>query len=273
MELITSSSNPKVKQARALRQRKSRQATGFFLVEGVHPVGAAFEAGWQFESIFYAPDLLTSGYALELIAKARDKGSQSAGLHQELVHPVSIQVMESMTEKDNPQGLIAVVRQKTSELGNLAGFESGVALVSPQDPGNLGAILRTMDAVGAQVLFLLDGGVDPFHPTAVRSSMGALFWIPVVQSDFDGFAAWAGTARIQLISTSAHAKVDYRTLVPEKPWVLVLGTEQKGLSPAQQAACAASVSLPMHGKGGSLNLAVATGILLYHYLPAHGMPH
>src|SRR5574341_55647 len=129
-----------------------------------------------------------------------------------------------------------------------------------------------MDAVGAEALFLLDGGVELYHPTVVRSSMGTLFWIPVIQSSFDDFVQWARTfqpAGVQLIGSSAHADVDYHTLVPKIPWVLVLGNEQKGLTSEQTKACDVTVALPMKGRVSSLNLAVAAGVLLYRYVQGH----
>ena len=122
-----------------------------------------------------------------------------------------------------------------------------------------------MDAVGAETLFLLEGGVDLYHPTVVRSSMGAMFWKPIVHASFADFVAWARAGGYQLIGTSAHADVDYHTLVPQRPWVLVLGNEQKGLTPEQTAACDVTVSLPMRGRASSLNLSVAAGVLLYQY--------
>jgi TrmH family RNA methyltransferase len=122
-----------------------------------------------------------------------------------------------------------------------------------------------MDAVGADTLFLLDGGVELYHPTAVRASMGTLFWKPVVQTSFDEFVSWSRKNRHQLIGTSAHGDVDYHTLVPQFPWILVLGTEQKGLSGEQTSACDVTVALPMRGRVTSLNLAVAAGVLLYQF--------
>ena len=140
-----------------------------------------------------------------------------------------------------------------------------MALVSPQDPGNVGTILRTMDAVGVDALFLLDGGVELYHPTVVRSSMGTIFWKPVIQSTFDQFVVWAYKRSFQLIATSARAKLDYQILVPQAPWALILGSEQKGLTPKQAASCDVTVSLPMRGRVSSLNLAVAAGVLLYQF--------
>ena len=257
---ITSLSNPSVKQARALRQRKARAETGQFLVEGLHHVGQAVEAGWEVGTLFYASESLTSHFARDLVERLQhpDPGAAPTRLQ-----PVSASVMESLAEKDNPQGLLAVVAQRSQALTSMQGLTKLVALVLPQDPGNVGTILRTMDAIDIDGLFLLDGGVDLYHPSVVRASMGALFWKPVIQTSFDEFASWSRTQSMQLIGTSAHADVDYHTLVPREPWTLVLGSEQKGLSREQVAACDVTVSLPMRGRVSSLNLAVAAGILLY----------
>jgi TrmH family RNA methyltransferase len=252
--LITSLGNPLIKQARALRQKKARTESGLFLVEGIHHVGAAVEAGWEVESVLYAPDLLTSEFARDLIARLAPTPQ-----------PVSASVMGSLADKENPQGILAAVRQRQTALGQLKPLQAAAALVSPQDPGNVGAILRTLDAVDADALFLLDGGVDLYHPTLIRASMGTLFWKPVVQASFSEFVRWARGRTYQLIGTSAHGDLDYRTFIPQFPWILVLGSEQKGLLAEQTAACDVSVSLPMKGRSSSLNLAVAAGILLYHY--------
>jgi RNA methyltransferase, TrmH family len=250
--LITSLSNPLVKLARSLRQKKARQESGLFLVEGIHHVGEALEAKWEVEIILYSPELLVSSFARDMFDRLTDKPQ-----------PVSVPVMESLADKENPQGILALVHQKETRFSEVEKLKSFVALVSPQDPGNVGTILRTMDAVGVDALFLLDGGVDVYHPTVVRSSMGTMFWKPIVHASFDDFVFWAKARHIQRIGTSAHAEVDYRTHVPQTPWVLLLGNEQKGLSPEQVKGCDMTVSLPMKGRVSSLNLSVAAGVLLY----------
>ncbi|KAF0107278.1 MAG: RNA methyltransferase TrmH family [Anaerolineaceae bacterium] len=278
-ELISSASNPLVKQIRALRQKKGREQTGLFLVEGIHHVGEAAEAGWEIETLVHAPDLLTSDFGLRLVADLSRRGVRAAALTGGL--------FASVAEKDNPQGLLALVRQRTCQLDNLqpANFKFGAAVVSPQDPGNVGTILRTLDAVGGDALFLLDpltgagpqrtgagGGVDPYHPSSVRASMGTIFWKPVVETSFDEFVKWAKKHGFRLVGSSAHATMDYCNLQPfddaqgkpvNLPTVLLLGSEQKGLTAEQIAACDVTVSLPMRGRASSLNLAVAAGILLY----------
>ncbi len=257
-ELISSPSNPLIKQARALRQKKARDESGLFLVEGILHVGEAAEAGWEFEALLYAPERLKSAFGRQLVEKLAGNGVRC--------QPVSDSAFESFVEKENPQGLAALVRQKRRSLETFSPqtFRFGAALASAQDPGNVGTILRTLDAVGADGLFLLDGGADPYHASVVRASMGTLFWKPFVQASFDEFLGWVTQAGYRLIGTSAHGSLDYRELrLDERPAILLLGSEQKGLSPEQMAACNELVSLPMRGRASSLNLAVAAGVLLY----------
>jgi len=258
LKLISSRSNPLARQARALRQRKARQETALFLVEGIHHVGEAVEAGWEIEILLYSPDLLTSDFARQLVDEQSRRGVRVAALTSELFAAIS--------EKDNPQGILAVVRKRQLTLEHITpeNFHFGAAVVSPQDPGNVGTILRTLDAAGADGLFLLDGGVELYHPSVVRASMGTLFWKPVIQASFDDFVQWARKNGYRLVGSSAHATTDYCNMRPATvPTILVLGSEQKGLTPEQETACDLVVSLPMRGRVSSLNLAVAAGILLY----------
>lgn len=263
-EPITSLANPLIKQARALRQKKARDESGLFLVEGLSHVGSAVEAGWQVETILYAPERLRSEFGLELVEKLQSSGVRC--------QPVSATVFESFAEKENPQGLAALVKQRRPGLADMlrvaqrAHLPLFAALVAAQDPGNIGTILRTLDAVGGAGLFLLDGGADPFQPSCVRASMGTLFNVPFVQTGFEEFTTWAGLNDVRLVGTSARAAQDYRLFkLDSRPTIILLGSEQKGLNEMQLAACAALVSLPMRGKVSSLNLAVAAGVLLYSF--------
>jgi TrmH family RNA methyltransferase len=260
-ELISSHANPLVKQIRALRQKKGREQTGLFLVEGIHPVGEAVQAGWHLERLVYAPDLLTSDFAHQLVDEQSRCAVRSIAL--------SRQLFTTIAGKDNPQGILAIVHQRHVALEDVTPehFAFGAAAVSPQDPGNVGTILRTLEAVGADGLFLLDSGVELYHPTVVRASMGSLFWKPVVQVSFDEFLQWRQRNGYQLVGSSAHTGSDYREYQwGKKPTILLLGNEQKGLSPEQIAACDQVVSMPMKGRVSSLNLAVAAGVLLYRMM-------
>ena len=173
MEIISSRSNPKIKQVRALRQRKARQASGLFVVEGIHHVGEAVDAQAQLAFIVYAPGRLHSEFAQDLIRRQSALGIPC--------YAVTDEVFASLAEKENPQGILAVIHQPVTTLDDLEpdNFPWGVALIDPQDPGNVGAIMRTIDAVGASGLLLIssgrgdDGVVDPYQPGCVRASMGS----------------------------------------------------------------------------------------------------
>lgn len=253
--LLTSRQNPKIKQARALHSRKARQESGFFLVEGIRHVGEAVQAGFPLETIFFSSELLRSEFAHEMISKAESQGVE--------IFETSADLLTNLADKTAPQGIIALARQHTHSLTAFtpATHPWLAAAITPQDPGNIGTILRTLDAVGAQGLILLEGGADPWHPTAVRASMGACFWIPIVQTDWETFAAWAGN--YHLYGTSARGTIDYREAVYHAPAILLLGSEREGLTPTQAATCENLVQMPMLGHASSLNLAVAAGVMLY----------
>jgi TrmH family RNA methyltransferase len=251
-DLITSRTNPLIKKIRSLRDGRARADAGLFLVEGIHPVLEALAAGWEIEELVYAPETLRSQRALDML-------SGFAGRKER----VTASVFEAVAAKDNPQGILAVVRKAHRSLTDVAGVSRAVALDAPQDPGNLGTILRTLDAVGGDALFVLDGGVDPFHPVVPRASMGALFWIPVVTAGFSELSSWRKAHQCQLVGTSARGGIDYRRFAPTLPWILLLGSEQKGLSDEKKAQCDVVLTLPMAGRASSLNLSVAAGILLY----------
>lgn len=258
MSLITSPSNARIKQARALSQRKQREASGLCVAEGIVHVGEALDAGIEVEYLVHAPDLLVSPFGRELVGRADARGIP--------ILAVTTDVFESVAGKDNPQGLLAVVRPRRVRLEELGPerLPWAAALVAPQDPGNVGTIARTLDAVGASGMLLLDGGVDPYHPNAIRASMGTLFRLPVASAPFAAFADWAAGHGYHVYGTSARGREDYRAIdVYELPLVLLLGSEREGLSPEQAAACESMLRLSMHGRASSLNLAVAAGVFLY----------
>jgi TrmH family RNA methyltransferase len=222
MEIISSRSNPKIKSARALNERKHRDAEKAFLVEGIHHVGAAIEAKAAVERIFYAPEMLESKYAMDLIESSSKRGIPS--------YATSEQVFVSLTGRENPQGLLAVVGQ-------------------PQDH------LIDFNPVGFS------------HPTAVRASMGAIFRHPVVKASFAEFNKWVDHHEYRVYGTSAHGDVDFHQIDSyTPPLILLMGDERQGLTPAQSGICQALLRLPMHGEVTSLNLSVAAGVMLYDML-------
>lgn len=260
MSAITSRSNPKVKLVRSLHERKARQESSLFLVEGVFHIGAALESGAALELALYAPSLLRGEFAQGLPQRLQQVGVETLEVSQD--------VMASLSDKDNPQGILAVARQGTISLASLPVEAAGVylAAVTPQDPGNVGSLLRTLDAAGGAGLLLLEGGTDPWHPQAVRAGMGAHFTKPIVQASFADFVVWAAAEGVGIYGSSAKAELPYREASYTRPAALLLGSEREGLSPEQLAACTQVVSMPMRGRVTSLNLAVAAGIWLYEVL-------
>jgi TrmH family RNA methyltransferase len=265
MTNLISRNNPKIKQIHLLlSQRKLRDTYGLFVVEGIHHVGEACAANTGVEYICYAPDILTSDFALQLVEKQSGLGIPCYAVEKE--------TFTHLASKDNPQGILAVVRQPRIQLDSLTAenLKWGVALVAPQDPGNIGSILRTIDAVGASGLLLLDDPAnnqfcaDPFHPSSVRAGMGAIFWYPIISATFTSFTLWVREHSYHIYGTSAHAAEDYRTLERyELPLILLMGSERQGLTTEQSVVCDEMVRIPMQGRVTSLNLAIATGILLY----------
>jgi TrmH family RNA methyltransferase len=257
MTLLTSRKNPKLKQVRALQQRKQRKVQGLFVVEGIRHVGEAVEAGAPIEYVIYSPDQLKSDFAYQLISRL-----ESVGIP---VFTTPSELFKDLADKENPAGILGVIKQREQSLDQLSpeNFGWGAVIEAPQDPGNLGTIIRTVDAAGAQGLIVVGGGVDIYHPTAVRASMGALFWHPVVPATPDEFLLWQETHGYNLYGTSANGETDYRQVEYEKPALLMLGSERAGLSEGFQSACQHVIRLPMHGRSTSLNLSIAAGILLY----------
>ena len=261
---ITSRSNSKIKLVRSLRQRKYREQEQAFLVEGIRQVGEAYSSGAKIKFVLYDPENLISDYEKELIQNIKTSDIPNFSTLSD--------IMLSIGEKKHSSRMIAVVENNIHTLNDFDPDQYNwiVALDAPQDPGNVGTILRTIDAVGADALVLLGNHVDPTHPSTIRASMGVLFQIPVFSGDFDNFAKKIKPA-FSIIGTSAKAKeFVINATFPDKV-VLLMGSEREGLSIAQKEVCDQFIKLPMEGTASSLNLSVATGVILYQmYHQRHG---
>lgn len=256
--MITSFSNSLVKRIKRLRQKKYRVEEGAFFVEGVRVVMAAVEAGAGVEVIVYAPELLTSGVARKMVADQVSAGVRGVA--------VSAGVFGAISERENPAGLGAIVKTAWTELEEvvIGPADVWVGLVEIGDPGNLGTILRTVDATGAAGVILVGQTVDPFHPTAVKASMGTLFTTPISRAaGVEEVLDWAGEKGLHTIATSARARLSFWEAEYRLPALLLLGSEGEGLGEAALAAAEQAVTIPMAGRASSLNLAVAAGVLLY----------
>ena len=260
--MLTSSRNPRIKAIRALSQRKKRRKTGLFFAEGIRLAGEAVQTGADIETLVVAPELLRSDFGRDTVQRAEQDGVE--------VLYVSAEVFQTLSRKDGPQGLGAVVRQRWTVLDDIGVDDSTpdktlgwVVLEDVGNPGNLGSILRTCEAVGASGVILLGDTADPYDPASVRGSMGSIFTQRVVRTALESLINWRNKTDLPMVGASDAATVDYREAGYAPPVLLCLGSEQHGLSETHLAACDQIVRIPMVGRADSLNLAVAAGVLLY----------
>lgn len=255
MPFISSTQNPRIKQIRALRMRKERESSGLFFAEGIHAVTAAARAGAPIETLVIAPELLPTRHERALTRQLLNGGFPTL--------EVSAEVFQTLVPKSSAHGVAAVIRQHWHPLPR--GQPSGcwVALDAIQYPGNLGTILRTCDATGAAGVILLGATSDPYDPESVRASVGAIFAMQLVRASMAEFAAWKKLSTVPVVGTSPAAALDYRAAGYVAPLVLLMGCEHSGLTPELLALCDTLVRIPMVGRNDSLNLAVATSLMLY----------
>jgi TrmH family RNA methyltransferase len=255
---VTSLSNPLVKDIKALALKKFRDEQRAFMAEGLKLVIDALEAGWQIRTLVFAK----AGKGNPAVEKAAARTVAAGGL----VLEVSEKVLSAITRRDNPQMVVGVFSQRTVALKDIrpADEDVWVALDRVRDPGNLGTVIRTADAVGAKGVILVGDTTDPFAVETVRATMGSIFAVPVARASSDAFLEWRKGFPGLLVGTHLAGAVDYRT-VPYKgrPVVLLMGNEQQGLPENLAAACDRLVRIPQAGRADSLNLAVATGVMLF----------
>lgn len=251
---VTSTANPIIKAARALHQRKARAESGLFLAEGHKLVLDALEEGWPPQMIVAMEPQSDTDPVAQLAARVRAAGGD--------IIFANTAVMEKLARRENPQTVIGVFDQR---LAPLSEFMSGtvVALEGPRDPGNLGTIIRTADGAGASGVILIGNAADPFGMEAVRATMGSLFHVPLARATRDEFVAHLKRWRGPVIGTHLSGTLDFREMPGEEPQMLLMGTEQSGLTDDLAGHCTHLVKIPMAGKADSLNLAVATALALY----------
>jgi TrmH family RNA methyltransferase len=246
-----------IKIVKSLRHRHVRHAKNCFWLEGVRNFIQACDAGYDFETIVISPVLLRSRLAEMLARKLRAKG-----IAQVRVLP---EAFRSISTTDRASGIGAITKQRWLPLKH-ANPNNGICwLVIEQirSPGNLGTILRTAEACGVGGVMFIGPESDPFDPTVLRGSMGGVFHVPLVRTTYASFFAWAQRHDVQLVGLAPEAKRLWTKLPASHNIALVLGEERGGLSPPLRAACQTMVCLPMTGRADSLNVSVATGIVLY----------
>lgn len=255
---ITSLSNPVVKDIRALAQKKSRDETGTFMAEGLKLVIDALELGWTIRTLVYGKSAREKPLVTQVAAKAVARGA--------LVLEASEKVLEAITRRDNPQAVIGIFDQQVRQMADLKPKpgDTVVALDRVRDPGNLGTIIRTADAAGASAVVLIGDCTDPFSLETVRATMGSVFAMPVFRTDVAGFLAWQKSAGVRVVGTHLAGAVDYRTIdYRDRPVAILMGNEQGGLPDELARKADALARIPQAGRADSLNLAVATGVMLF----------
>ena len=255
--VITSLTNDTIKSVRALHMRKERDLTGAFLAEGLKFIGEALDLG-------RAPRMLLVGEEARphpLLDRAKAETRKAGGDIIIVTHAI----LEKISRRDNPQTVLGVFDQAYAPLASLdpTSAPCWVALEQVRDPGNLGTIIRTADAAGCGGVILIGDCVDPYSVEAVRATMGSVFAVSITKTDPEAFLAWRKTWPGSVVGTRLDATVSHRSAVMQKPSLILMGNEQAGLTDDLAAACDVNVKIPMRGRADSLNLAIATGIMVY----------
>ena len=254
---VTAFSNSVVKRLRSLRDKKHRREEGLFLAEGLRILTEARDSGRLPEIVAFSADGAKHPLAAEIIAASEAAGAEAIEVPPDL--------LSKMSGKDNPQMLLGAYRQPMTSLDAIDRSQTPLWIVAQalRDPGNIGTILRTGDAVGAGGLILIDDSADPYSVEAVRASMGAVFTQQVASAQWEEFLPWLRSGEGQLVGTSLTATDDYLEADYRRPCFLLIGNEQQGLPEGYEAECDLLVKIPMAGRADSLNAAVAAAVMAF----------
>jgi TrmH family RNA methyltransferase len=254
---VSAFSNATVKLLRSLREKKARRAEGLFLAEGLRILTEARDSGRLPEIVAFSAEGAKHPLAAEIIAATEAAGGDAI--------ETTPDILSKMSGKDNPQMLLGAYRKPDTSLAqiNRESAPLWIAAQALRDPGNIGTILRTGDAVGAGGLILIDDSADPFSVEAVRASMGALFTQKVATARWPEFVAWVRSGEGQLVGTSLKATDDYLDAEYREPCFLLIGNEQQGLPPDYESECDLLVKIPMAGRADSLNAAMAAAVMAF----------
>ncbi len=261
--MITSLKNDKIKLMRGVvASRRRRTQEGVFFIEGVHAVTAAYDHGWEVRWLVYCPETLQTDWAQAIVART----AEAARL------PVSDYVQAELSERASPSELMALVEQREDDLARIPVVPDLLLLLldRPRSPGNLGSVIRSADALGAQGVIITGHAADIYDPKAVRASMGSLFVKPAIRVQrHEVLEAWLAQVRahlgsLQVVAASAHTRTPLYAHPLTDPTVLAIGNEAQGISRYFEALCDAFVTVPMDPEvATSLNASVAASILLY----------
>lgn len=254
---ITSMQNQTLKNVRALEQRKTRKEKGLFLAEGLKVIATAQDCNWAPKILIFEEGTAERGISRQLVDWALDMGAE--------VIEVPYDLMGRLSSRDNPQSMMAVFEQRWRQLPpNAREDEFWIGLEEVRDPGNLGTIIRTADAAGASGVILIGTCCDAYSLESVRATMGSVFAMPIARASTDAFVEWRKKVwHGRVIATHLEASDDYRREYGQGPHMLLMGSEGPGLTDKLVKLATHKVKIPMKGMADSLNLSVATGLMIY----------
>jgi len=257
--LLTSLQNPRVKDLISLRDRRDREEKQQFIIEGYREILRATDACWKISTLFICPELFLGSNEQPLIERILKTGTE--------VIRCDIKVFKKISYRDRPDGLVAVAPQVHYNLDDLsAKLKQNPFLIvaeSIEKPGNLGTILRTSDAVSLDALIVADRCTDIYNPNVVRASVGTLFTVPVIEAQGKEIIQWLKKNKIAILAATPSATVEFTEVDMTCPIAIAVGTEQLGLSALWMENADIQVKIPMQGVADSLNVAMATTLLLY----------
>ena len=254
---ITSTSNPIVKELVKLSKRSRRDTDGRFIIEGYRPITRALEAGFKLEELFFSPEWFLGKNEMKVVEQAEKNGTP--------ITKLSKAAFAKIAYRDSPEGLIGIGKQWQTTLNDLKLSENPYVIVleSIEKPGNLGTILRSADATGAEAVIVCDPVTDVFNPNVVRSSTGVLFKMQIATATSKDMLAFCKTHGIRTLAATPHTENLYTEVDLTSPIAIVMGSEQFGLSETLMEACDLKVKMPMLGMADSLNVSAATVVLAY----------
>jgi RNA methyltransferase, TrmH family len=253
---ITSLTNPRVKAAVRLRDRRERESTGLTIVDGVRELGRAIDAGIEVVEAYVCDALVRTDEARDVVGAL----AGTVGLTS-----VSEPVIAKLAFGDRSDGVVAVVRTPSTTLEDLElGADPLVVVVEAvEKPGNLGAILRTADGAGVDAVIAADPRTDLFNPNAIRASLGTIFTRPVTSAPSTAVIAWLAARGTRLVAARVDAERIYTECDLRGSVAIILGSEAEGLRSPWDDARVEPVRIPMRGTADSLNVSVAAAVLLY----------